>query len=171
MWREMKAAAHPRFDMWVCCASTAPRQTTTSTTAATPYCFCTPMPSSRLRCHPDPTEVDELSVALASWFALEIFTSMQKDYPPADQASMLSDVELEQLGMVDLCELASWSLQHRWTCTCADILSPLTPWHVRSGQQDKRESPLLKPEPSPVPTTLPSTLSAIFLFHRREADE
>ena len=47
--------------------------------------------------------VDELVLALASRFALDFFT-IQQDHLPADEASTLSDVELEQLGLVDLCE-------------------------------------------------------------------
>ena len=35
---------------------------------------------------------------------MDICTTMQQDYPPTDQASMLSDVELGQLGLVDLYE-------------------------------------------------------------------
>ena len=43
------------------------------------------MPSSRL------LEADELVVALACLFALDILTVIEQDYPPADRGSTLSD--------------------------------------------------------------------------------
>ena len=44
------------------------------------------------------TETDELVVALGCRFALDVFTVIQQDWSIADQASMLSDLELVEVG-------------------------------------------------------------------------
>ena len=46
-----------------------------------------------------PTELDELSVALTSRFALDIFAIMQQDYPPADQESSVCSGSLDLSGL------------------------------------------------------------------------
>ena len=42
--------------------------------------------------------IGELSLALTCWFALDIFTLIQQDYPDAFKENTSFDLELEDLG-------------------------------------------------------------------------
>ena len=106
---------------------------------------------------------------------VDIFTIMWQDYPPADQASTLCDVDLEVLGLVDLCEpcrLQSSSAGGRARAlTCSAHFSSASA--CSSSRRDRRERPFAEARAVfPVLTTLPSPLFALpFCFQRRQADE
>ena len=79
------------------------------------------------------TEVEQLSLALASQFALDIFTSIQQDFFSADQASMLSDARLEQLFLFQAAVFSAGGRARALVCS-----APVPPWHVCT-RRDQRE--------------------------------
>ena len=106
------------------------------------------------------TELDELSVALASRFALDIFTMVQQDYPPADQESSACS------GSLDLIHQASDSRrQHRWTCLSGCALSSSSPASRSPSTVITCESLLTRPDSAsptrPTLSRLPTSLTAL----------
>ena len=84
-WREIWPEAHGRFAMWRCCddASSDDDVHNTSNPQSAHGLVAPALPSGL-------TELDELSFALASRLALDVFTSIHQDCPPADQESVQS---------------------------------------------------------------------------------
>ena len=79
-------------------AAPTPLLMTASTTRTTTRCFCSATPPAAPHLLSRLSALDELSLALTSQFALDIFTIIQQDYPEASDDHTLPDLGLEDLA-------------------------------------------------------------------------